>query len=524
MRHQRITQADRQHTARGVLIALLLILLPACTLPEALPTRPNRVAIAVDGERQLIETHAESVAAVLEEVDVTLGDLDRVRPPETARIENGQIITVTRVRQSEEVITQTLPFERETVRNASLPEGESRLLQAGQEGVREQVYALTLEDGVEAKRVLVRDEIVEPPQDEVLLVGTRPRITTTSITRTLAYLEHQDVWIMRGSTANPRRLTSFGDLDGRIFTLSADGTQLIFTRAVTDPAHINALWFVPTEGAEIEAVDTELRDVLWADWTPDGRYLTWTTAEVVDRAPGWRGRNDLLMATITSRGSVGYQRTILEPEAAGGFGWWGTRYHWGPEKEQLAYARPEEIGTVDIDEQERQTLFTYPAYRTYSSWAWVPEVSWSPGGAFLATVGHGPAPNAVEPEESPVFDLWVVEATGAFSAELASEVGMWAAPQFSPDGETLLFGRARIPYQSHLSNYTLCMMDRDGSNTQCLYPPEDETGIEIPVWQWSPDSKSVAFIFRDDLHILHRADATPIPITDEGGVTAVDWR
>jgi Tol biopolymer transport system component len=117
-----------------------------------------------------------------------------------------------------------------------------------------------------------------------------------------------------------------------------------------------------------------------------------------------------------------------------------------------------------------------------------------------------------------------VETTGVFSAELASEVGMWAAPQFSPNGETLLFGRARIPYQSHLSSYTLCTMDRDGSNSRCHYPPEDETGIEIPVWRWSPDSASVAFIFRDDLHVLNFAEALPIPVTDEGGVTAVDWR
>ncbi len=524
MRRQRTVHTHHQSPILLSVSALLLVLLPACTPPRALPTRPDRVALHVDGERLLLETHAESVADVLKEADVTLDELDRVRPPETALIGNGQTITVTRVRQSEEMITHTLPFEREIVRNASLPEGESRLLQAGQEGVREQVYTLTFEDGVEVKRVLARDEVVRSPQDEVLLVGTRPRITTTSITGTLAYLEHQDVWVMRESTANPRRLTSFGDLDGRIFTLSPEGDRLLFTRAVTDPAHINALWMVPTEGAEIEPVDTELRDILWADWSPDGRYLAWSTAEVVDRAPGWRGRNDLLMATVTRRGSVGYQRTLLEPEAAGGFGWWGTRYRWGPNDDQLAYARPEEVGIVDLDEQERQPLFAYPAYRTYSSWAWVPELSWSPEGAFLATVGHGPAPNPVDPEESPVFDLWVVETTGVFSAELASEVGMWAAPQFSPDGETLLFGRARIPYQSHLSSYTLCTVDRDGSNALCHYPPENETGIELPVWRWSPDSASVVFIFRDDLHVLNFVELTPLPVTDEGGVTAVDWR
>jgi hypothetical protein len=131
---------------------------------------------------------------------------------------------------------------------------------------------------------------------------------------------------------------------------------------------------------------------------------------------------------------------------------------------------------------------------------------------------------AVDPEESPVFDLWALEATGAYSAELASEVGMWTSPHFGPDGETLLFGRARIPYQSHLSSYELCTLDRDGSNQRCFYPPEDENGIELPRWLWSPDQQFVAFTLRSELHLFRLEDEIAIPVTDGGDIAAFDWK
>lgn len=514
------------HVALPLLLAgMLLSIVWGLTGCTPLPTPPLRVVIVADGQRQLVETQAASIRALLAETAIALEGLDRVDPPETAQLRDGMTITITRVIERLESITTTLAFRRQTVRDATLPENETRLLQAGQAGIREQVYRNVWEDGVLTERTMVKDEVIRDPQDEILVVGQRPEFAVTqALTGTLVILERQDAWSLRQSTAARRQLTAFGDLDGRVFTLSPDGKRLLFSRVITEESHFNALWLVSTARADAEPVALEIYDVLWADWAPDSLYFAWTTAEVSERPPGWRGQNDLWTAIFTDRDILAGKQQILKPEAGGGFGWWGTRYQWSPQGEVLAYARPDEVGVVNVRARERQTLARFAPYRTYSSWSWNPGVAWSPDGAFIVTALHAPSPAGGEPEESPVFDLWLLEATGAFSMPLASEVGMWTMPVFSPDGETVLFGRATTPYQSHISTYSLCTLDRDGSNLDCVFPPEDEAAIQVPGWWWSPNQETLAFIYRGDLHLLKRGERFAVPITTEGTITTLDWR
>lgn len=507
--------------AKAFLITFIITSIVACT---ALPSAPRRVTLVADGEQRTFETEAETVRALLDEVEVALEPLDRVSPPENTSLTDGATVQVIRVTQHTTTLTETVPFERRTVRDANLAEGETRLLETGEAGVLERVYRITEEDGEPVERTLVQERLATPPQDEVILIGSRPEAQRAVITGTLVYLNSQDAWLMRGSNRARRRLTNLGDLDGRVFTLSPDSEHLLFTRAVTETGDLNALWMINTREADATPVDMDTRNMLWADWSPDGNRVAWTTATTVERAPGWRGENDLWIAQFSLSGRLFRPTEALVPEAGGGYGWWGTRYTWSPEGERLAYSRPDEIGVVDVRRSAKTPLIAYPAYRTYSSWAWHPELIWTPDGDFIAATLHSAESSQRDPEESPVFDLWMIAATGAYSAELASEVGMWATPRLAPDGATLLFGRARIPYQSETSAYTLCTIDRDGSNQSCFFPPEDQAGIASPTWRWSPTGEQIAFVQHDNLYLLSLVTNAAIPLTDEGQVTLLDWK
>lgn len=501
---------------------LLLLLVAACA-PIG-PIGPLTITLIADGETRSLTTEAQTVYDLLVEANVTLDEDDRVIPPENTFLTNGLTVRVIRVEVQTEAEQRIIPYRREVMRDATVPAGETRLLQAGVNGIEEITYAITLEDGIEVDRRVVQRIMLQEPENEVLLIGTQEEVTAVPISGTIAYLSAQNAWVMRATTGNRRRLTATGDLDGRVFELSPDGTWLLFTRrAITETDMLNTLWMVDTVAADAEPVRLSVENVLWAGWAPGGGQIAYSTGAVRD-APGWEAANDLHVARPrTSDGTLLGRRRVLAPSAGGTYGWWGTVFAWSPDGESLAYARADEVGLVRLSDGQTTPLIRFPPYRTYAAWVWTPTIAWSPDGAFVITLVHGPSPSGEMPEDSPVFDVYALGVTQPLTAELASEAGMWATLSFSPDGERIIFSRARIPYNSNTSDYDLYTMDRDGSDRQPLFTTApDEPGLEVPALAWAPQGKQLVLIFQGDLYLVTTGGQTR-RITDDGAATKVCW-
>jgi hypothetical protein len=501
------------------------------------PIGSVEVTLVVDGETQTMTTEADTVRGLLAEAGVTLDEDDRVTPPENTFLTNGLTVRVVRVEVENETEQRTIPYEREIVRDVTVPAGETRLLRAGVNGIEEITYAITLEDGEVVERRIARREMVQEVENEVMLVGAREEVTTVPISGTMAYLANQNAWMMRGTTGNRRRLTSSGDLDGRVFELSPDGSSLLFTRTATDTETLNILWVVDTLTADAQPVPVDVENVLWAGWSSDGDRVAFTTATVREEAPGWEASNDLHTASLRARdGALLGRREVMPPSAGGAYGWWGTTFAWAPPTDDLpavlAYARADEVGLVRLTDGQMTPLVTFPPYRTRAAWAWTPPLAWSPDGRFIATLVHGPPPSGELPEDSPVFDLTVLGftadeddvITSTVTAELASEVGMWAPLSFFPDGDRILFGRARIPYNSNTSDYDLFSMDRDGSERAPYFVTEDhEPGLEYQTLAWAPDGARIALLFQGDIYLVGDEGTSFRRVTDEGTATQIRW-
>ncbi len=518
-----------------ILVSFISFLLAACT-----PIGPVRVTLVADGQTRVLTTDAQTVGELLARAGITLDEDDRVVPPETVLLTDGMTVRVVRVEVRTETVQQTLPYGRETVRDATVPVGQTRLLRAGVNGVEELTYVITLEDGVEMERRLARRVTVREPQNEILLVGAREEVTSVPISGTVAYLSAHNAWVMRGTTGSRRRLTATGDLDGRVFDLSPDGSRLLFTRTATETGVLNTLWLIDTVTPGAEPVRLPEQNVLWAAWSPDGRWIAYSTGAPREAPPGWEAANDLFGARPQDDGRLRDRRRVLGPSAGGTYGWWGTTFAWAPageggESTLLAYARADEIGQVDLSARKPEAvpLVQFPPFRTYAPWAWVPTLSWSPEGAFLVTVLHGPSPTGEAPEDSPVFDIYALGGVAQadrlrsgrlFQARLVPEAGMWAAPSFSPDGDLILFGRARVPYASQTSTYDLYRMDRDGSDRRLLFPQDPrEPGLEYPAVAWDPAGGRVLVVYRGDLWLV-TVDGQARRVTEDGAVTLARWR
>ncbi len=267
----------------------------------------KRVVVLVDGERRVIETQAATVGQVLREQNIVLGEQDRVEPPDYTPIERTATIQIVRVTLRTETMREPVEFERIYVREESLPEGQVRVSQLGANGEAEIDYQVTLEDGIQVSRREIARRIIQPPVNELLLIGTQGTVAPVNLTGTLAYLAKGNAWIVRGSTGERRPLTTAGDLDGRVFELSPDGKYLLYSRSAgagdSPPAQesplLNTLWIVDTVPLSAEPRRVPIDNVLYAQWAPDGSaVIAYSSGERTPGAPGWKAYNDLNLATL----------------------------------------------------------------------------------------------------------------------------------------------------------------------------------------------------------------------------------
>ncbi len=520
---------------RILLLGPALLALAACAGPQATAGTITIEALADGITHRADVPSGSTVQQALVAAGVGLGPLDRVTPPGYTVLTQDAEIAVTRVSERFEVETVAVPFEHQTIRNESLPVGETRLLQAGSNGIQQVTFRILEEEGVEVSRAPVQTVVVQESLPEIVMIGAQAAYAPLEIEGTLAFLSGGNAWVMRDTSGGRRPLVVTGDLDGRVFRLSPDGQWLLFTRrGDEDRGEINSLWVVSTTQADPEPIDLNVANIVhFADWAPTSPPLTiaYSTVEPSPSAPGWQANNDLQVLTFNPAGFASRRRVLIEPNSGGQYGWWGTTYAWGTSA-VMAYARADSIGLVELDDPFFSPLLEVTPLQTLGDWAWVPGITWGHDGRSLYFVEHG-GPQAIEdPEASPVFNLVGMPGPGAPTLRLAPHTGMFSQPVVSPtfslpSGEVaylIAFLQALSPLESADSRYRLFVMDRDGSNVRGLFPPEGEAGLEPQAVVWSPDAARIALVYRGDLWVVDAATGSGQPLTGDGQTTWVDWK
>ncbi len=508
-------------------------LLSSCSAPRVTQGVMS-VDVIADGETHAVEVSAGVTAEdALNAAGVILSELDRTEPPLYTVLSDGSTVRLIRVEEQYTVEQVVIPFEQQDLQNESLPAGEEYWLQLGKNGLQEITTRHLIEDGIEVSSNVVNTVIIEESVPQIKMVGVQKPFAPISITGRLVYLLDGDAWVMEGTTANRRQVVSTGDLDGRVFSLSPDGTWLLFTRSSEDQDIINTLWAARVENEESLEIDLEATNIVhFADWKPrSDQVVAYSTVEPRTAAPGWQANNDLQLLTFTASGFVRHLPTILEANSGGIYGWWGTDYAWAPDGLSLAYARPDSIGIVDSDSGELTPIMEFPPLQTFGDWAWVPGVTWGADGQVLFSVNHVP------PAESQLFDLSAASLVGGAPLNILQQVGMFAYPVASPleelpSGERyyrIAYLQATFPNQSETSRYQLMVMDRDGSNNQLLFPQEG-SGLEPQSVVWSPermdawDDHALAMIFQGNLYLVNVTSGETWQITGDSLTSHVDWR
>ena len=106
------------------------------------------------------------------------------------------------------------------------------------------------------------------------------------------------------------------------------------------------------------------------------------------------------------------------------------------------------------------------------------------------------------------FNSWVFDIFSSLNVQLINQTGMWGHLHWvtNPNQSSIAFLRTADPVDSLRSNYTLWLMDQDGSNARQIYPPLGENSAfprDRQFMAWGPSGQDIAFIFADDLFIMN---------------------
>ncbi len=523
------------------LMILLALLTSACLAPQVSQRETTvKVSILADGQNREVEIPSGStVQKALDISGISLGTLDRVEPPAYTLLSAGDAIRITRVREEFSTEQKILAFERQTVRNESMPLGEERLIQPGVNGTQELTRRTVYENGVEINSAVVKIIVLQPAVPEIFMIGVQAPYAPLAIPGRLAYLAGGNAWLMEESTATRRPIITTGDLDGRIFKLSSDGEWLLFTRKSQKPPEqeINSLWVYNFTDPKAPLIDLKVRNVIhFADFDPnEALTIDYSTVEPRAAAPGWQANNNMYRRKFGKNGLAGVEQKIIEPNSGGVYGWWGTQFLWSPDGSRLAYARPDGIGIVSFKNKALIPLLETTPLQTRSDWALIPGLAWGADSRTLYLVTHAPPTGLVNAEESPYFDLSALQLDTGIDVSIVRQSGMFAYPAASPlmgseNSFQVAYLQAFDPLQSEKSGYRLFLMDRDGSNRRGLFPIEGGIGLhpQSPVWAPAPAPSNgalfLAILYQGNLYLIDTTTGEANQVTGDGLIQKIDWK
>ena len=135
--------------------------------------RARTLTLIDGGESQEIESTAKTIQELLDELDITLEENDRVEPAADASLPETGDINVIRVTTEEAIEEESIPFDTITTDDNSLEKGTSVIDQEGENGLKRLTYEVTYEDGEELERELIEEEVLSEATPKKVRRGTK---------------------------------------------------------------------------------------------------------------------------------------------------------------------------------------------------------------------------------------------------------------------------------------------------------------------------------------------------------------
>lgn len=131
------------------------------------------VKLVVGGKAQQVWTTSTTVADLLKQQKVSLGEIDRVTPAKSDEITGKTQVEVIRVEKVTDVVEEETPFAVVNRKDSGLTKGKERVVQDGKKGKREKRFEVVMENGKEISRKLISEKTLSDSSDKIVAVGTK---------------------------------------------------------------------------------------------------------------------------------------------------------------------------------------------------------------------------------------------------------------------------------------------------------------------------------------------------------------
>jgi uncharacterized protein YabE (DUF348 family) len=135
-------------------------------------TRAFPVIIKADGKETKVLATPVKVEEVLAKAGIKIGGMDLVKPALSQLVQKETPIVINRIKEEIIIQKQTLAYQVEKKNDASLERGKRRIVQKGQNGIREDKIKVTYQDGQKIGQEVVETKTIKKPVNEVVAQGT----------------------------------------------------------------------------------------------------------------------------------------------------------------------------------------------------------------------------------------------------------------------------------------------------------------------------------------------------------------
>ncbi len=127
--------------------------------------RGKRVTIKSGSDEKVVTVTKADAKDALIEAGYIPGELDQINT-------DGDTIELVSISRSDEVTTETIERGVEYVDDPNLPQGQEKVIDEGQDGIKEIQHKVTYQDGEESERLVLGENITQEPRNKIIAKGT----------------------------------------------------------------------------------------------------------------------------------------------------------------------------------------------------------------------------------------------------------------------------------------------------------------------------------------------------------------